>query len=62
MRSKKISVKLNGTVRAICYTLVVVGVSGSFSSTGRSPAQTLCHLGDTSTWQAQPLHLATIPS
>ena len=61
MRSKKISVKLNGTVVAICYTLVVVGVSGSFPSTGRSPAQNFCHLGDTRMWQGQ-LHLAPISS
>ena len=44
------------------WTGLVARVSGSFPSTGRSPAQNFCHPGDTRMWQAQPLHLATIPS
>lgn len=57
MKSKKISVKFDGNIRAFCVTffaLVVVGVSGCFSDPGRSPNT----VGEARKWKAQLLHLA----
>lgn len=57
MKSKKISVKFDGSIRAFCVTffaLVVVVVSGCFSDPGRSPAT----VGEARMWKAQLLDLA----
>ena len=62
MKSKKISVKFDGNMRAICYTLLwwLLGYLAVSPSPGRSPAQTFCHPGEARMRQAQLLDLARV--